>query len=92
MNRLSSLALTAIAAMALSAPAFANSTPKAAGTADDTGVGDQRIICKKHLETGSLVKRVKQCFTKAEWDRIAEAEHKGVGRLVDELTGKPAGN
>lgn len=53
---------------------------------------DDKLVCRKIKETGSLVKKKKMCFTQAEWDRLAEAEHKGVGRMVDELTGKAGGN
>jgi hypothetical protein len=52
---------------------------------------DDKIVCRKITETGSLVRKKKMCFTQAEWDRLAEAEHRGVGKLVDDLTGKPGG-
>ncbi len=52
---------------------------------------DDKIVCRKIKETGSLVRKKKMCFTQSEWDRMAEAEHKGVGRLVDELQGRPSG-
>lgn len=48
---------------------------------------DDKIICKKSLETGSLVKKTKKCFTKREWDRLAEMELKGNSRMVDEMQG-----
>ncbi len=31
------------------------------------------IICRKTQETGSLVKKIKRCYTQAQWDRIASA-------------------
>lgn len=34
---------------------------------------EERLICRATRETGSLVKRRRQCFTRAQWDRIAEA-------------------
>lgn len=52
---------------------------------------DDKIVCRKIKETGSLVCKKKMCFTQSEWDRLAEAEHKGVGRMVDELQGRPSG-
>ena len=54
-------------------------------------VDDQEIVCKKTLETGSLVKKTKQCFTKAEWARIAESQRTGAQKLIQDLTTKPAG-
>ncbi|MDO9489368.1 MAG: hypothetical protein Q7J32_13420 [Sphingomonadaceae bacterium] len=71
---------------------MATGTPKVVGTPDDSGVDDQRIICKKHLETGSLVKRVKKCFTKAEWDLIAEREQVGFKKTMDALNTRSISN
>ena len=48
---------------------------------------DQKIICKKTLEIGSLVKKNKQCFTKAEWERIAESQRTGAQKLARDLSG-----
>ncbi len=59
--------------------------------ASQTPAFDDKIVCRKIKETGSLVRKKKMCFTQAEWDRLAEAEHKGVGKLVDDLSGKPGG-
>lgn len=33
----------------------------------------EKIICKRVEETGSLVKVKKTCYTRMQWDRIAEA-------------------
>jgi len=33
----------------------------------------QRLICRATEETGSLIARRRQCFTRAQWDRMAEA-------------------
>ena len=55
-------------------------------------VDDQEIVCKKTLETGSLVKKTKQCFTKAEWARIAESQRTGAQKLIHDLTTKKGDN
>ena len=61
----------------------------AAGTkADDP----DRLICKRFQETGSLVRSQKKCFTKAEWDQIAEMERRGWEKTRDELTTRPGGS
>lgn len=39
------------------------------------------VICKRIAETGSLVKKTKRCYTKAQWDRIAEAAKTRAHRL-----------
>ena len=57
-------------------------------TITDTSAEDNRIVCKKALETGSLVRKNKQCFTQAEWDRIAESQRRGAEQLVHDLATK----
>ena len=42
------------------------------GAKSDEAPSEQRLICRATRETGSLVKRRRQCFTQAQWDRIAE--------------------
>jgi len=84
------MTLAALSVLSLGSAALAD-TARTVGTPDDSGVGDQRIICKKHLETGSLVKRVRKCFTKAEWDLIAEREQVGLKRTFDDLSTKSSG-
>lgn len=51
----------------------------------------EKKICRKTLETGSLVKKTRQCFTRAEWARIAEAARTGAQYIVDNGMGRPAG-
>ncbi len=61
-----------------------------ATTAETTEPGrgaTEEKICKKRLEIGSLVRKKKECWTKAEWERIAETEQKGTRRAADELMG-----
>jgi hypothetical protein len=79
-----------IAATGVATPAIAADTPAAAQAAN--AVGDDRVICKKVLETGSLVRKSKQCFTKAEWDRIAETQRRGNEKLVDGLSTRSVSN
>ncbi len=38
-----------------------------------TNAKGEKLICHRVQETGSLARRRTQCFTKAQWDRIAEA-------------------
>lgn len=53
-----------------------------------TATGDDRIICRKTAEIGSLVRKKKECFTKREWDDLAEAHQRGVKKVTDGLTEK----
>ena len=79
------VALATACALSLGSPARAD-TPAAPITASSP---DQQIICRKHLETGSLVRKLKRCFTKDEWARISETEQRGTRRMVDELQTRP---
>lgn len=81
-------AFSAAVALSVAAPAFAQTT----ATPAPSGIDDNRIICRKIGETGSLVRKTKQCFTKAEWDRIAESQRRGTVRMIDELTSKSQGS
>jgi hypothetical protein len=47
----------------------------------------EEIICKKELETGSLVRKRKQCHTRAEWEKITESQVRGTRRMADEMMG-----
>ena len=60
--------------------------------AQPANADDGRIICKKSLDTGSLVRKTKQCYTKAEWDRISESQRTGAQKMVQDLTTKQGGN
>ncbi len=46
----------------------------------------EQLICKRWAEVGSLVRKRKQCQTKAEWDRIAESQRTGTQKTMDGLT------
>jgi len=52
----------------------------------------ERLICRRVQDTGSLVRTLRQCFTRAQWDRIAESAQRGAGRTITELSGGFNGN
>lgn len=52
------------------------------GTAG-AGSGTQRLICRRSEETGSLARTRRQCYTRAEWDRLAESSQTGAQRMVE---------
>ena len=53
-----------------------------------TARADQdRLICRRMPETGSLVRARRQCFTRAQWDQIAESQRRGASRMIQELAG-----
>jgi hypothetical protein len=92
MRLIAATLIAAVAGLTSTAPAQAQAQAQVVGTPADEGVGDKRIICRKHTEVGSLVRKKKMCFTKAEWDLIAEREQVGVKRTQDELGTRAMGN
>ena len=80
------------AACGLAASAASAQTSSSRQTAA-RGAGDsQRLICRRMRDTGSLVRTVRQCFTRAEWDRIAEIARRGAQNTVSGLAGGYNGN
>ncbi len=75
--------IAAIAMLGMSTAAMAQ-TPPAQPEAE-------KKICRKTPEIGSLVKKTRQCFTRAEWARIAEAARTHTQYIQDGGTGRPAG-
>lgn len=52
--------------------------------------GDQ-LICRRIQETGSLGRGRRQCYTRAEWDRIAQAQRENSPGMTA-MTGGTSGN
>lgn len=52
----------------LTPPSVASGSPSSAGVDPKA----TKMICKKHVETGSFVKSRKVCRTQAQWTRITE--------------------
>ena len=74
---------TVLAVAVIAAPAGAQ--------APESAAPDQpKLICKKTLETGSLVRKRKQCMTKEDWDKVAASQQAGARKMVDELAGRCA--
>lgn len=46
----------------------------------------EKIICKKMAQTGSLVKKKKVCYTREQWDRIAQAARANGQRMQSDHT------
>ena len=82
------LTLTLVAAVA-AGPAAAQSDP-APGPAPGQGRLEkkERLICRREVETGSIVRARKTCFTREEWDRMSVAGREGAQDWVDQSAGK----
>lgn len=46
-----------------------------------------KVICKKHVVSGSYVKKRRVCWTRAEWNRITEYQRDEARDLVDRSRG-----
>lgn len=84
-----SLAALSVAAIPVAAQAFQQISEKA--TAERRAKGE-RLICRYMDETGSLSRRRRQCFTRTEWDRIAEAARARGQRLTTDGVGPITSN
>ena len=83
------LALTSLAIIP-TAQGFAQSSPRQVSS-DEGDEDPARVICRRSVETGSLVKGRRQCFTRAQWDRIAESAQKNATQLQEDSRGRPSG-
>lgn len=59
------LRLIALASLLVASAATAQQAGPTEGAAD----GKDKMVCKRFLETGSLVKSYRTCKPKSEWDR-----------------------
>ena len=58
------------------------------GASERTGQAE-RLICRRMPETGSIVRTRRQCFTRAQWDRIAESARTGAQKTIYGPVRKP---
>lgn len=65
----------------------ARSLTTASATTAEADPEANKIICRKRAEVGSLVRKTKECFTKAEWEKITESQVRGTRRMHQELQG-----
>ena len=71
-----------VALLAAEAVIAGQSTPPAQPAAK---AKSERLICHEMQETGSIARVRRQCFTRAEWDRIAEAARARGQRLQSDM-------
>ncbi len=80
-------------AATLATPASAAETPATpAATVTATPDPMQQMVCRKDLETGSLVRTKKTCHTKAQWAYIDDVNQNDSRKLVEDNMTRPAGN
>ena len=52
----------------------------------------QEIVCRRDVETGSLVKAKKTCHTRAQWQYIDDMNQQFGRQLVDDIRRRPGSN
>ena len=52
----------------------------------------EKILCRRVAETGSLVRKSKKCYTRAQWDRIAEAAKTNATKMQSDHASGIVGN
>lgn len=83
------LALLPVVATAQTAAAPAQA---AAAAAPVEPAQKEKLICRKTVETGSLVRGKKTCMTAAEWAKVGDAAREGAQKIIDDNTGRPTAN
>lgn len=84
-------AVIALALMFAASPVSVTASAETVARTATDALDDTKLVCRKTLETGSMVRRKKQCFTLREWDQIAEVQRRGNQKMFDGLTEKSSG-
>ena len=86
------LTITAMALIMGMAASAQTAAPPATPAVQPVAAVPEKIICTSQIETGSLVKRHKMCFTAKQWRYVNDAHEAEARKLVEDGTGKPNGN
>lgn len=82
MNAFAKITMFAIVAAAGALGAAAQNPP---GKQSDQAKERDRLICRSMTVSGTLAGRRRQCFTRAQWDRIAQGAQKQTIELQGSL-------
>jgi hypothetical protein len=86
--RLPILSAAGLAFLLASGAAYAGEDPAApAGAKPDK----PKLICKRMQESGSLARRTRLCYTKEQWDKLADAQRANSPGMTA-ATGSTSGN
>ena len=83
-------ALVGLAVLASASVAAGQNSGGASGK-QAAGKDSERLICRRIQETGSLGQGRRQCYTRAEWDRIAQAQRENSPGMTA-MSGSTSGN
>lgn len=84
-------AVIALALMFAASPVSVAASAETVARKATDALDDTKLVCRKTLETGSMLRKKKQCFTLREWDQIAEVQRRGNQKMFDGLTEKSSG-
>lgn len=79
----------ALALLALPIPAFAQDT---SGPAASPPKPKEKLICRTDPQTGSMIQAKKRCYTRDEWDRLAQGARTMTERMLDDNRTRSGGN
>lgn len=85
-------ALLTIAAAALALPAISLAQGGTTQASQGSEKSDpNRLICRRIQESGSMARRTRQCYTRAQWDQLAEQQRSNSPGMTS-MTGGTSGN
>ncbi len=87
--RLPILSAAGLAFLLASGAAYAGEDP--AATAAGAKPDKPKLICKRMQESGSLARRTRLCYTKEQWDKLADAQRANSPGMTA-ATGSTSGN
>ena len=80
--------LSALALLAVPMPVLAQDpSPPAAPPATPKS----EMICRTERQTGSMIASKKRCYTRDEWDRLAQGARAMTERMMDDNRSRPGG-
>lgn len=85
--------LTALAASPALAQTEGQPPASQPATQGQTGTepAKEKLICRREAPVGSLIASRKRCYTRAEWDQIADAARDTSTRMISDNTSRPGG-
>lgn len=75
----------------MAAVAVLVTAPASAAEEKKPSEGGSKMVCKRFADTGSMIKRRKQCMTLQQWDQVAASQQEGARKLVEDLRTRPEG-
>lgn len=86
------IGLTALGVIGLGVASIAAAQGGSAGGQQQPAAApknDEQVICRRIQDSGSLARRTRQCYTRAQWDRLAE-DSRNTGSTAN--SGSTSGN